>query len=82
MAFLAPFSSSEADPGGAEAAAPRMSIVRLRCPGVLPGDSPHPPPDVVHVCPDVPKVLFLWNKRTDLGSELYIKILNQIYKVL
>ncbi len=59
MAFLAPFSSSEADPGGAEAAPPRMSIVGLCCPGVLPGDSPHPPPDVVHVCPDVPKVLFL-----------------------
>jgi hypothetical protein len=36
-----------------------MSIVGLCCPGVLPGDSPHPPPDVVHVCPDVPKVLFL-----------------------
>jgi hypothetical protein len=59
MAFLAPFSSSESDPGGAEAAAPGMSIVWLRCPGVVPGHSPQPPVDVVHVCPDVPKVLFL-----------------------
>ncbi len=44
--------------------------------------SPQPPVDLVHIGPDVPKVLFLWKKRTYNCSDLYIKLFNQIYKVL